>query len=73
MLTYTDIAQNTYVQSCTVTEIMAREKCGLLSVPRTIPISRQMFWMSNKPAHRTHYIQGVPGGMCQTSGGCSLC
>ena len=19
------------------------------------------------------YIQGVPGGMCQTSGGCSLC
>jgi hypothetical protein len=21
----------------------------------------------------TVYIQGVPGGMCQTSGGCSLC
>jgi hypothetical protein len=23
-------------------------------------------------AHNS-YIQGVPGGMCQTSGGCSLC
>ena len=29
MLNYTDITQNTYVQSRTVTEIMAREKCGL--------------------------------------------
>jgi hypothetical protein len=30
MLKYTDITQNTYVQSWTGTEIMAREKCGLL-------------------------------------------
>ena len=29
MLKYTDKTQNTYVQSWTVTEIMAREKCGL--------------------------------------------
>jgi len=28
MLNYTDITQNTYVHSRTVTEIMAREKCG---------------------------------------------
>jgi len=28
MLIYTDITQNTYVQSRTVTEIMAREMCG---------------------------------------------
>ena len=28
MLKYTDITQNTHVQSWTVTEIMAREKCG---------------------------------------------
>ena len=28
MLNYTDITQNTYVRSRTVTEIMAREKCG---------------------------------------------
>jgi hypothetical protein len=27
----TDIIQNTYVQSWTVTEIMAREKCGILA------------------------------------------
>jgi hypothetical protein len=27
-----------------------------------------------KAKHATlHDIQGVPGGMCQTSGGCSLC
>jgi hypothetical protein len=39
MLKYTDITQNIYVQSWTVTEIMTREKCGLLSVTRTIPIS----------------------------------
>jgi hypothetical protein len=37
MLKYTDISQNTYNQSWTVTEIMAREKCGLLAVPRTVP------------------------------------
>ena len=35
MLKYTDITQNTYVQSWTVTEIMAREKLGLLAVPNT--------------------------------------
>ena len=37
MLKYTDITQNTYIQSSTVAEIMAREKCGLLAVPRTAP------------------------------------
>jgi len=42
MLKYTDITQNTYVQSWTVTEIMAREKCGLLAVPRTVPGSRDV-------------------------------
>ena len=31
MLNYTDITQNTYIQSWTVTEIIAREKCGLLA------------------------------------------
>ena len=36
-LKYTDITQNTYIQSWTVTEIMARENCGLLAVPRTVP------------------------------------
>jgi hypothetical protein len=38
MLKYTDITQNIYVQSWTVTEIMAREKCGLLAVPPTVPV-----------------------------------
>jgi len=38
MLNYTDITQNTYkyIQSWTVTEIMAIEKCGLLGCPRTV-------------------------------------
>jgi len=43
MLKYTDITQNTYVQSRTVTEIMAREKCGLLAGPHTVPISWQSY------------------------------
>ena len=38
MVKYTDITQNTYIQSWMVTEIMAREKCGLLAVPRTVPV-----------------------------------
>jgi hypothetical protein len=43
MLKYTDITQNTYVQISTVTEIMAREKCGLLARPRTVPLSWQSY------------------------------
>jgi len=43
MLKYTDIIQNTYVQSWSVTEIMAREKCGLLAGPRTVPVSWQPY------------------------------
>ena len=40
---YTDITQSTYVQSWSVTEIMAREKCGLLEGPHTVPASWQSF------------------------------
>ena len=36
MLNYTDITQNTYIQSWTVTEIMAWENCGHLAFPRTV-------------------------------------
>ena len=43
MLKYTDITQNTDVQSWTVTEIMAREKCGLLAGPHTLPVSWQSY------------------------------
>ena len=43
MLKYTDITQNTSVQSWTVTEIMAREKCDLLAGPRTVPVSWQTY------------------------------
>ena len=39
-LKYTDLTQNTYIRIWTVTEIMAREKCGLLVVPRTVTVSR---------------------------------
>ena len=42
MLKYTNITQNTYVQSGTVTEIKAREKCGLFAVPRTVHGSRDV-------------------------------
>ena len=43
MLKYT--TQNTYVHSWTVTEIMARKKCGLLAGPRTVPVSWQVLSM----------------------------
>ena len=39
-LKYTDLTQNTYTRNGKVTEIMAREKCGLLAVPRNVPVSR---------------------------------
>jgi len=45
MLKYADITQNTYIQSWTVTEIMAREKCCLLAGPRTVPVSCQVVSM----------------------------
>jgi len=39
MLYYTDITQNTYIQSWTVWDIMAIENCGLPCGPRTIAVS----------------------------------
>ena len=53
MLKYTDITQNTYIQSLTVTEIMTREKCGLLACLRTVP------------CQLTAYRLSVPGLPCQ--------
>ena len=47
-LKYTDLTKNTYIRSWTVTEIMAREKCSLLAVPRTVPGSRDVL-----PVHCT--------------------
>ena len=38
-LKYTDLTQNTYIRSWTLTEIMAREKCGLV-VLCTVTVSR---------------------------------
>ena len=46
MLKYTDITQNTYIQSWTFTEIMAREKCGLLAVPLTVPVQLTRYFYS---------------------------
>jgi len=39
MLYYTDITQNTYIQTSTVWEIMVIENCGLPCGPRTIAVS----------------------------------
>jgi len=41
-LKYTDITKNTYIWSWTVTEIKVRGKCSLLTVPRTVPGSRDV-------------------------------
>jgi len=43
MLKYSDITQNTYVKCGTVTEMMAREKCGLLAGLRTVPVGLQCY------------------------------
>ena len=37
-LKYTDLTENTYIWSWTVTKIMVWETCGLLVVPRTVPV-----------------------------------
>ena len=50
VLNYTDITQNTYIRSWTVTEIMTIEKCGLLGCPRTV----------RRPWRHTHPLL-VPG------------
>ena len=50
MLNYTDITQNTNIQSWTVTEIMAIEKCGLLGCPRIV----------SRPWRHTHTLR-MPG------------
>jgi len=47
MLKYTEITQNTYIQSWTVTEIMAIEKCGLLGGPRSV----RRLWRHIRPLH----------------------
>jgi len=41
-LKYTDLTKDTYIRSRTVTEIMARENCGLLAVPCTVPGSHDV-------------------------------
>jgi len=41
-LKYTDITKNSYIRIWTFTEIMAREKWGLLAVSRTVPGSRDV-------------------------------
>ena len=46
MLKYTDVTQNTYIQSWTVTEITAREQCGLLAGLRNVPCQLTGFRMS---------------------------
>ena len=43
MLKYTDITQNTCIQILMITEIMAREKCGLLAVPRAAPVQLRRY------------------------------
>ena len=52
MLNYTDITQNTYIQSWTVTEIMAIEKFGLLRCPRTVSCPWRHIHPLRKPGNK---------------------
>jgi hypothetical protein len=51
MLKYTDITQITYVQSWTITEIMAREKCGLPVTPRTVRLADSLLGREGSYTH----------------------
>ena len=51
MLNYTDITQNTYIRSWTVTEIMAIEKCGLLWCPHTVSRPWRRIYPLRKPGN----------------------
>jgi len=78
MLRYTDITQNTYVQSWTVKELMAREKCGLLAGPRSVPVSWQSYpcpslsvvSYDSSSAHDRH--TGMRGQPCYVTAGQSF-
>ena len=75
MLKYTDRTQNTYVQSWTVTEIMAREKSGLLAGPHTVPVSWQscpfpslsVVSYGGNSAHASHRTARVLPSVCKCS------
>ena len=61
-LKYTDITQNIYIRSWTVTEIMARGNCGLLAVPRTVSVSRELQAMTTaalEPETTQHDVQDI--------------
>ena len=47
-----------------------KDKFPTPTVPLTAVLPKRQVFL---PEHIYIYIQGVPGGMCQTSGGCSLC
>jgi hypothetical protein len=78
MLKYTDINQNTYIQSWTFTKIMAREKFGILAVPRTVPVKLTRYpytthvrpWEWNAVTLRLHYERWVT---CKELQKCPLC
>ena len=56
---HTDITQNTYIQSWTVTEIMAIEMCGLLEC-RTYCTPSVMSYLSNAPARQRDMVMKWP-------------
>ena len=44
---------------------------GLAELPRSPRRIRCVFYYKNQQYGHTKYMQDVPGGMCQTSGGCT--
>ena len=52
-------------------EVFSRNK--VIGVEVNADKSKYMVMSQDQYAGRSHNIQGVPGGMCRTSGGCSLC
>jgi hypothetical protein len=62
MLNYTDITQNTYIKSLTVTKIMAIEKCGLLWGDVLYAVHDAILVHCACPAKRHHFaLQSAQG------------
>ena len=63
MLKYTENPQNTYMQSSMVTEIQAREKCGLLWCLRShtlpAPPCSKLIWREGKIMEEKGKAKGI--------------
>jgi len=64
-LTSTNIRHTVFKKNIDIIILLSQD----VSKQSTLVMHPKQRWVS----YALQHIQGVPGGMCQTSGGCSLC